>query len=375
MSRSPEFRLLLSGGGTGGHLFPALALAQALEERFANSRVMFLGTGRRIDRGALADSAYEARVIHCKGLKGKGLMSRLSGLLLLPVALCEALWFLLRFRPHLVVGVGGYVTGPVLLAARLLGRPTVIHEQNSLPGLANRKLAPLVDRICLSLPAKASWSPENRTRLTGNPVRREILALAGRADQESRGLTLLVLGGSLGAHRVNQLMVAVMVELAPELRGNLRLIHQTGPADEHEVRNGYERLGMEAEVAGFIKDMARVYGQADLVVSRAGATSLAELAVLGLPAILIPYPHAADNHQVANGEIYVKGGGALLKEEGELDAVQLATLIQELLLDPSRRARMADAMTALARPGAAAAMADVCLELLPGPLKNQPTQD
>ncbi|HID03659.1 MAG TPA: UDP-N-acetylglucosamine--N-acetylmuramyl-(pentapeptide) pyrophosphoryl-undecaprenol N-acetylglucosamine transferase, partial [Desulfobacterales bacterium] len=198
-------RLMLTGGGTGGHLFPAIATAEALCNRLPGSEVLFVGTKRKMDKASLEQYGYTTRSIHSKGLKGKNIFSLIQGMLVLPISCLEAIYHILRFRPHLVMGVGGYVTGPVVAAAKLLGKPTLIHEQNSVPGLANRKLGGLVSKICLSLPGSEKSFPEEKTVLTGNPVRKELLELAETnkvIKKEGAKLTLLVLGGSLGAHRV-----------------------------------------------------------------------------------------------------------------------------------------------------------------------------
>lgn len=188
-------RLLLTGGGTGGHLFPAIATAEALCRRLPGSKVLFVGTKRKMDRDSLEEYGYATCSIHCRGLKGKNLFSLLRGLAVLPLSCLEAMYHILRFRPHLVVGVGGYVTGPVVAAARLLGKPALIHEQNSIPGLANRKLGGLAARVCLSLPGSEKWFPREKTVLTGNPVREAILTLAGTEKTKKRKApTLLILG-------------------------------------------------------------------------------------------------------------------------------------------------------------------------------------
>jgi UDP-N-acetylglucosamine--N-acetylmuramyl-(pentapeptide) pyrophosphoryl-undecaprenol N-acetylglucosamine transferase len=284
---------------------------------------------------------------------------------LLPVAFVEALWHILRFRPHLVVGVGGYVTGPVVVAARFLGRPTVIHEQNSVPGFANRKLGSLATRICLSLPGSETFFPAGKTVLTGNPVRRQILELAGKPPgKKGKELTILILGGSLGAHRVNELMVEALTMHSGLLPAGTRIIHQTGAADEEWVKSVYEQAGIEATVAAFFTDMAEVYAGSDLLISRAGATTLAELAVLGKPAVLIPYPFAADDHQYKNGCYYAENGGAVVLVERELTAGKLAETLPELAGDPGRLQEMALAMRAKGRPDATERIVESCLEVM-----------
>jgi UDP-N-acetylglucosamine--N-acetylmuramyl-(pentapeptide) pyrophosphoryl-undecaprenol N-acetylglucosamine transferase len=365
MEQGQPIRLLLTGGGTGGHLFPAIATAEALCRRLPGTKVLFVGTHRKMDTTSLAQYGFSARAIHCQGLKGKGLLSLVQALILLPVAFVEALWHILRFRPHLVVGVGGYVTGPVVAAARFLRRPTVIHEQNSVPGLANRKLGALATRICLSLPGSEIFFPAGKTVLTGNPVRRQILELAGKPPRKiGEEVTILILGGSLGAHRVNELVVAALTEHGGLLPRGIQIIHQTGAADEEWVKSVYEQAGIKATVAAFFTDMAEVYAKSDLLLSRAGATTLAELAVLGKPAVLIPYPFAADDHQYKNGSYYAESGGAVVLVEREMTARKLAETLAELVGNPGRLQKMAEAMRAKGRPDATERIVESCLEVM-----------
>lgn len=358
-------RLLVTGGGTGGHLFPAIAAAEAMTRRFPKTQVLFVGTGRRIDSSSLARYGFMSKTIHCQGLKGKGVLARLKALLLLPVSLGEALWHILCFRPHLVFGVGGYVTGPVVAAARMVGCPAIIHEQNSIPGLANRKLGALTTRICLSLPGSEAYFPVGKTVLTGNPVRQQILELASSQGTNSEGcVRLLILGGSLGAHRVNELVVEALTQHRELFPATIEVIHQTGPADEEMVRSAYNRAGLKAEVAAFFADMAGVYSRSDLLISRAGATTLAEIAVLGKPALLIPYPYAADAHQDRNGRYYEQSGGARVLVEKELSGEKLASELAALVADPGRRQSMAAAMRSMGQPDAAERIVDNCLEVM-----------
>ena len=297
MNDQQPIRFLITGGGTGGHLFPAVATAERMCARVPGTEVLFIGTRRRLDKTHLERYGFSVKTIHSYGLKGKNLPALLKALAMLPVSLIEAGYHILRFKPGVVCGVGGYVTGPVIGAARLLGKPTIIHEQNSVPGLANRKLGAFVERICLSLPDTLGMFPASKTTLTGNPVRNAIVeASLARNEHDGRIKTILVLGGSQGARAVNQLVVEAFTTDA-DLAADYHLIHQTGREDESTVQSSYDKAGLKAEVSAFFDDMADVYKRADLVVSRAGATTLAELAVMGLPAILIPYPYAADNHQ------------------------------------------------------------------------------
>ena len=367
-SQQKPIRMLLTGGGTGGHLFPGIAAAEALNRRLPGSEVLFIGTHRKMDKTSLSRYQFATRSIHCLGIKGKNVVSLLQAAAVLPLSCFEATYHILQFQPDLVLGVGGYVTGPVVAMARILGKPTVIHEQNSVPGLANRKLGRLVDRICCSLPGSEEYFPAGKVILTGNPIRRQILELA-QGMQESREqpeLTVMILGGSQGAHRLNELAVEALIRYKKNITRELKVIHQTGAADEQEVRNRYTASGIDAQVAPFFSDMAALYGQADLLISRAGATTLAELAVLGKPAILIPYPYAADNHQEKNGRHYVEGGGAVMFLERDVTAAKLADAVDQLAGDPVKRQEMAGAMRGLAYPRAADAIIDVCLQLVTG---------
>jgi len=357
-------RLMLTGGGTGGHLFPAIATAEAMCKRLPGSEILFVGTKRKMDKTSLEQYGYATCSIHSKGLKGKDLFSLLQGLLVLPISCLEAMYHIIRFKPDLVVGVGGYVTGPVVAAARMLGKPTLIHEQNSIPGLANRKLGAIVNRICLSLPGSEKSFSNEKTVLTGNPVRSAILELSEKPDaSKDNPAVLLVLGGSLGAHRINELVSSAFALGLPGLQ-NIKVIHQTGPADVEGIEVIYNRHNINATVAPFFNDMAAIYKEADLLVSRAGATTLAELAVLGKPALLIPYPYAADNHQEKNAEYYVEGGGALLFVEKDLTAEILAENLIKLFENQTELDGMSNAMQNRAFPKAAEHIVDECLTLL-----------
>ncbi len=356
-----KIRLLLTGGGTGGHLFPAIAAAEKFQQRFA-VEVLFIGTSRKLDGESLARYGFAARTITSAGIKGKSLMQLIKALSALPVGYFQALSILRKFRPDIVLAVGGYVTAPVIVAAKTLGIPVVLHEQNSVAGLANRKLGFFAEKICLSLPGSEKDFSAGQVVFTGNPVRDTILHQAAKEEQRTDGTTtLLVLGGSQGAHRLNLLLPQVVAQLR---RQDIRVVHQCGKKDDTAVREAYQDAGIDAEVEPFFMDMAKVYARADLVVSRAGATTLAELAVLGKPAILVPYPHAADNHQQKNGEYYVQGGAALMFAEAQLDAAAFASSLDELLADRPRLQQMSAAMKKLGVFDAAERIVAVCEQTL-----------
>ncbi|MBU0482475.1 MAG: undecaprenyldiphospho-muramoylpentapeptide beta-N-acetylglucosaminyltransferase [Proteobacteria bacterium] len=357
-----NFRLVITGGGTGGHLFPGIAVADQVLENMPQSKVLFIGTDRQVDAKVLVNRPFAIATVKCQGLKGKSPRAILSSLIQLPMALVASMRILRKFRPHLVLGVGGYVTGPVVLAARILGIPTTIHEQNSVPGLANRLLGKIVDRVFLSIPGSEKFFPPGKVLLTGNPLRKAILA-AGALRKKNPGTALLVMGGSQGAHRINILVAEGLQKVHDTLPADFFVIHQTGRADVEEIRKIYERAGIRARVEAFIDDMAAVYVQAGLVVSRAGATSLAEICAMGLPSILIPFPSAADNHQEYNARMVSERGGAvLLKEEG-LDAEVMAATISGMLQDSEELLRIGEKAGSAAFPEATEKIVWECLKL------------
>jgi len=356
---SRPLRVLIAGGGTGGHLFPGVALAE--EVRARGGEVLFVGTARGIEARVLPEQGYALRMIDATGIKGRGLKGLLAGLLRLPRAWWQSLQIVREFRPDVVVGVGGYASGPVVATAAMLLRPTAILEQNSIPGITNRILSRVVKRVFCTFPDRGRFFPPRKVVLTGNPIRRPILAAlqaAGEGSEaraQTRAPRLFVFGGSQGARAINDMIVAATPALLTALPG-LEIWHQTGKGDAARIEAAYAGLGLAAprvRVAEFLTDMATPYAWCDLVLCRAGATSLAELAAAGRPAVLVPFPHATDNHQEHNARALVEAQGAMLLREGEWSAASLATAIGELLADPARLAAMRTAMLAAARPAAA----------------------
>ncbi len=367
--RGTGIRLIVSGGGTGGHLFPGIAVAEAVLARSAESEVLFVGTGRHTDVRVLESRSFAHAVIKCQGLKGKTVLQKISSVLQLPLALVNAARLIKKFKPDLVLGVGGYVTGPVLMAAKILGVHTCIHEQNSVPGMANRKLGRFVSKVFLSIPGSEKYFDQEKSVMTGNPVRKELIEIA-EEKKPGKGQTLLTIGGSLGAHRVNTLMIGAMKKMKDQWPKHFKVIHQTGTADEKMVKDHYEEIGLSATVAPFFDDMAALYKQADVVISRAGATSIAEMAVLKLPMILIPFPYAADNHQQKNGDYLVKGGAAKMFIEKDLTEELLVEEITNLLGSEEKRKKMSAAAGKLARPNATEAIVSECEKLAGNPGSN-----
>jgi UDP-N-acetylglucosamine--N-acetylmuramyl-(pentapeptide) pyrophosphoryl-undecaprenol N-acetylglucosamine transferase len=362
-------RLLVAGGGTGGHLCPGIAVADEVIRRGASEvlDVLFVGTSRGIEARAVPAAGYALETLHVTGLKRMGLGGTVRGLFRVPLAILGAWVILRKFKPDVVLGVGGYASGPMVFAAALLGYPTAIQEQNSVPGITNRVLGRLVRAVFIAFEDAARFFPARKIERLGNPVRQKIVAAlesAQPASASSASLRILVVGGSQGARAVSDLVMATAQVLAA--RGlDFTLVHQTGSADHGRVEARYRELGLSdrALAKAFIDDMASAYANADVVVARAGALTLAELAIAGKPAILIPLPTAADDHQRKNAARFASEGAAQLFDQATARAEDLAATISELGSDPSKRAQMSAAMRTLARPQAAQAVADRLLEL------------
>jgi UDP-N-acetylglucosamine--N-acetylmuramyl-(pentapeptide) pyrophosphoryl-undecaprenol N-acetylglucosamine transferase len=360
-------RVVIAGGGTGGHLFPGVALAEELSAR-GGHEVLFVGTARGIEARVVPREGYQLELIDVAGLKGGGIGGMVRGMARLPKAMVQSLGILKRWKPDVVVGVGGYASGPLVLAAAMTGRKTAILEQNSVPGVTNRMLGKVVGAVFASFEASRTFFPDKKVQMVGNPIRRQMReALTGTGTGTGTGTNaalqqLLVCGGSQGAHAVNEIVSEAMLLLHQESRAP-RLVHQTGPKDRAAVEERYRAAGVQADVREFIDDMADAYRAADLVVGRAGATTIAELTAIGRPAIFIPFPQAADDHQTVNARALEEAGAALLFAQGELTPRILANAIAGLMLDQGRRREMAAASKALGRPDAARAIVDALEEL------------
>ena len=348
---------MIAAGGTGGHVFPGLAVADAL--RAAGWRVVWLGSESGMEAGLVSKRGYEMAAVRFSGVRGKGPVA----LLLLPLKLLLAFWqsarAILAKRPDVVLGMGGYMSFPAGMMAALLGRPLAIHEQNAVAGLANRVLAGVADRVLCAFPGALKGAAH-----TGNPVRPEIAAIAApeaRYAGRSGPLHVLVVGGSLGAKALNDVVPRALALLPAANRPIVT--HQSGAQHAEALKAAYAAAGVRASTPAFIDDMAAAYGEADLAVCRAGATTVAELAAAGVPSILVPFPHAVDDHQTTNARFLADAGGAVLVPQSELTPEGLAKLIagfdRERLLEMAMRAR------SLGRPGATQAVARACMELAP----------
>jgi len=347
-------------GGTGGHVFPALAVAEVLRARGAD--VFWIGTRAGMEARLVPEHGFAMEWIGIEGVRGKGMRQLLAAPWKLLSALREARAILRRRDPRVVLGMGGFVSGPGGLMARLQRRPLVIQEQNSVPGMTNQWLARVATRVFEAFPG--SFPAARKAITSGNPVRASIAALpapAARLVGRTGPARLLVVGGSLGALALNETLPRALALLPVERRPLVR--HQAGERTLHVAEGAYAEAGVEADVTAFIADMAEAYAWADLVVCRAGALTVSELAAAGLPAVLVPYPHAVDDHQVGNARYLSDAGAARLIIQRDLTAEGLAGVLGELLADPSRRLAMAEAARARAKSDAAERIADACLEL------------
>lgn len=364
---STSGRLLIAGGGTGGHLFPGIAIAREFMGRNAQNAVLFVSTGNPFERMALSRAGFPLETVSVTGLKGRGIWQKLKSLALIPLGIVQSGWIIKSFKPDLVLGVGSYAAGPVVLTAWMAGIPVVLHEQNILPGITNRALARFARRIYVSFENTAGRFDAAKVRLTGNPVRREILQASAAEDREDEDrpdreavLNILIAGGSQGAHAINMAVAAALPLIRQKDR--LKVVHQTGAADEDHVRAAYAAKGIDAVVAAFFDDMDRRYRRADLIICRAGATTVAEITAVGKAALFIPFPFAADDHQKLNAESLAAQGAAEMIEEKHLAAADLAARIDRFANDRLALDRMADQARKLGRPEAARLIVDDCYE-------------
>jgi UDP-N-acetylglucosamine--N-acetylmuramyl-(pentapeptide) pyrophosphoryl-undecaprenol N-acetylglucosamine transferase len=364
-------RVVIAGGGTGGHLYPGVAIARELLARRPDATVTFAGTARGIESKVIPREGLQLDLLRSAGLKGRAALGVLRGIALLPVSFADAWRIVSRRRPHLVIGVGGYSSGPVVMVAALRRVPTLLAEQNAVPGLTNRILSHVVGAAAVTFESTVSYFGR-RGFVAGNPVRPEFFA-AEPADNEAvehaeyadrRPARVLIFGGSQGAHAIN----VAMVEAAPRLAaaGGVDITHQTGERDLELVRRAYREQGVPARVEPFLFDMDREMKRADVIVSRAGATSIAELTAAGRAAILIPLPTAADDHQKKNAEVLARANAAEVIEQKDLTGAALAERLLALARDGERRDAMARAARAFAKPDAAKAIVDRALELCRG---------
>jgi len=378
-------RVIIAAGGTGGHLYPGVALAREFERQVPGSETIFVGTTRGLETKVVPREGFELITIAARGVMGKGMGGALQGLAVVPLGVAQCLAVCRQRRPDLAIGIGGYTSPPLILAAFLLGIKRVIVEPNVYPGVANRALAPAANLVFVSFADTASYFGSAKTRIVGTPIRREFLhapILSGggpstrqagypappepTAGSETRGFTVLVLGGSQGARSINRAMVAALPGLAAAHPG-LRVIHQTGEQDCEEVAAAYRAIGaggVSAEVVPFLYDMPSAFRQADLIVGRSGATTVAEITACGKPAVLIPFPHAVHGHQERNARVLERAGAAQVIVDARLSGDMLAGAIAALLARPDRLQEMGRRSKTLGQADAAQQVVKACRELV-----------
>jgi len=354
-------KVIIAGGGTGGHLFPGIAIAEEFLKRDQNNNILFIGTERGLEKRILGDLGFKLATLDVEGIKG--LMKIIGALIKIPGSLVQSCKLIREFRPDVVIGVGGYSSGPVVMAAHFMSIKTAVAEQNALPGITNRILGKFVDRIFITFSETKDWFAVTKTIVSGNPVRAAFFAGVKEPEEKAGKFTLLIFGGSQGSHAIN----ITVLDALPYLEGirtNLKIVHQTGGADLKIVSETYQSKGFDAHVLPFITDMASAYRYSDLLICRAGATSIAEVTACGKASILIPFPYAANDHQTKNAEALVKAGAAVLIREAELDGKKLAEAIHHFYRHPEIIRKMEIKSASLGNEKAASDIVDVCIGMV-----------
>jgi UDP-N-acetylglucosamine--N-acetylmuramyl-(pentapeptide) pyrophosphoryl-undecaprenol N-acetylglucosamine transferase len=357
-------RVLIAAGGTGGHIYPGIAVAKEITRRDADSQVKFVGTARGLETKLVPDNGFDLSLINSAGLKNVGLAGKIKGLMILPKSFLEARKLIREFQPDVVIGAGGYVTGPVLLTACLLRIPTLVMDSNALPGFTNRRLAPFVTKAALTFEEAVKFFGKKGV-VTGNPVRKEFFDIPPK-QRDANKFSLLIFGGSQGARAINNAMVEALPHLK-SFQDRLQITHQTGELDFETIKKGYAENGWEnADIRQYIKDMMSEFAKTDLIICRAGATTCAELAAAGKAALMIPLPTAADDHQRVNAETLEKAGAARMILQKDLTGESLAKEIIELIENPEKISEMEKAAKKLAKADAAKVTVDLIEDLAKG---------
>lgn len=364
-------KILIAGGGTGGHFFSGVAVGEAVLARHEDNSVVYVGTQAGIEARVGPELGLDVRYINISGIKGKGLMAKLKAVARIPLSLFQSMALILKERPGFVVGVGGYASGPLVLAARLLGRKTGVVEQNSVAGVTNRILGKVVHKVFIAFEPARSYFPPHKVVLSGNPIREGVVQLLTLESTGTVGVgnrfKLLVLGGSQGSRAVNEAMMEMASVASPDLKKALYIVHQTGKADVERVKAAYEAAGVQAEVTPFIEAMAEAYRVADLVVCRSGALTVSELTISRRASLLIPFPYATDNHQEVNAQTLVEAEAGELLLEKDLSGAKLVDVLTRLNGDRKSLQKMAWNAGANAKPAAAAEVVDEMYKLIGRP--------
>ncbi|HEX7416243.1 MAG TPA: undecaprenyldiphospho-muramoylpentapeptide beta-N-acetylglucosaminyltransferase [Smithellaceae bacterium] len=355
--------IVIAGGGTGGHLFPGIAIAEEFLRRDDKAEVIFIGTKKGIESRLLGPLGYELREIDIEGVKGRGFKALVRGVYQIPLSMWQARRILKKFGPHIVIGVGGYVSGPAVLTAHFMNIPTVIAEQNAVPGITNRILGKFTNKIFVTYTQTQKYFPQDKVILSGNPVRAAFAAGRSKAKEKKDFWQLLIFGGSQGAEAINKAVINMLPQLQ-NMKNKVRVVHQTGARQFEKVKKTYKQFGIQVKVLPFIVDMAGAYAAADLIICRAGATSLAEITAAGKAAILIPYPWAANDHQTKNAQAMAKAGAAVVIKENELTSSKLFGVVKNLLNNEKKLEDMKEKSAQLGNINAAVNIVDACMELL-----------
>ncbi|HPD56844.1 MAG TPA: undecaprenyldiphospho-muramoylpentapeptide beta-N-acetylglucosaminyltransferase [Smithellaceae bacterium] len=356
-------RVIIAGGGTGGHLFPGIALAEEFLKRSGEAKILFIGTQRGMEAKLLPQLGFELKTIDVEGIKGRGLGALVKSVYQIPVSMWQSRGIIKEFKPNIVIGVGGYASGPAVIAAYLMKIPTAIAEQNALPGLTNRILGKFVKKIFVTYQQTARYFPPAKVMVSGNPVRAAFAAINNTERDKKDCRQLLVFGGSQGAEAINRAIIRILPRLQ-KMKRKICIIHQTGTKQADKIKKVYEKYAMKAHVLPFIVDMVKAYKSADLIICRAGATSLAEITAAGRAAILIPYPYAANDHQAKNARAMAEAGAAVVLYEHELSDGKLYDIIEELLIDEKKIRQMEAKAASLGNIKAAANIVDTCIKLM-----------
>ena len=365
ISPKKALRIVIAGGGTGGHLFPGLAIAQEFMTRNTGNQVVFVSTGNPLERSVLSQTEFKLETITAEGIKGRGLWNQAKSAVKIPKGVIESIRILRDYKPDLIISLGSYSAGPVVVSAWLLGTKIVLHEQNILPGITNRILSRFADRIYVSFKDTITRFHPDKTQLTGNPVRKELLKHRTNATVSgSKTFCVLIIGGSQGAHSINMTVMEALNLLTK--KESLYFVHQTGTADEHMIKEAYQRLDIPAKVQSFFRHMAPLYHQADLIICRAGATTVAEVTALGKAVIFIPFPFAADDHQALNADSLAREGAAETILEKDLNAKALGQKIEYYASHPEALEAMSSKAEQLGHPDAAKRIVDDCYKIILG---------
>jgi UDP-N-acetylglucosamine--N-acetylmuramyl-(pentapeptide) pyrophosphoryl-undecaprenol N-acetylglucosamine transferase len=356
-------RIVIAGGGTGGHLFPGIAIAEEFIKRDDKTKIIFIGTEKGIESRLLDKLGYELRKIDVEGVKGRGIKALVKGAYQIPKSIWQSRRILKQFDPDIVFGVGGYASGPAVLAAYLMHITTAIAEQNAIPGVTNKILGNFADKIFVTYGQTKQCFPQAKVVVSGNPVRASFTGGSSKTKEKRDYRQLLIFGGSQGAEAINKSVIDMLPQIR-NMKNKVHILHQTGLQQMEEVQKAYEQFGIPAVVKDFIVDMAGAYEDADLIICRAGATSLAEITAAGKAAVLIPYPWAANDHQLKNAQALAAEEAAVVIPEKALSGANLFGVIKNLLQDENKLRQMEENSLRMSRIDAAATIVDSCIQLM-----------